>query len=326
MLAGQKAMANDASNNELYKALMQEQLKAQQQSAMQKQAFNLKQQGQDADVAKLQAMVDSGLVPEGSGAKIGDVSFQKGFNPLAATSLNQRNVNQAQRAVNSDHILTQYVQRADGAKKILALMEAAEKGDFKSNQALLGQLNAEISRLETGSQSPGLHSAEKTEMLDSAAHLHNVLDTLSGNVTGVDLTQKFAQARGMVKDLGSSYHQGIDARLNSLKAGSLPEQMPVYDAKRQEILSHYGDFAPDKLAAERQSRQQMRAQTPTQSSGGIVESALGGLKRLLGSPGDPPAQAGNFSGVLTPPKQVRQKSSGKLFNVGPDGDMTEVQE
>lgn len=154
--------------------------------------------------------------------------------------LQASNEKAAQQSVNKDTILSTYSQRADGAKKILNLMTAAEKGDFKSNQAMLGQLNAEISRLETGSQSPGLNAAEKTEMQDSAAKFHDVLDTLTGNVTGVDLSQKFAQAKGMVKDLGNSYLDQINNRHDFLKAAALPGTEHIFDAKKAQHEKAYG--------------------------------------------------------------------------------------
>jgi hypothetical protein len=146
--------------------------------------------------------------------------------------------------LNKDPILTPYITRADGAKKILNLMDAAQRGEFKSNKALLGQLNAEIARLETGSQSPGLGAGEKTEMNDSAAALHDYLDTLTGKVTGVDLGEKFQQARGMVHDLGSSYLDQINNRMDYLKSHALPGQGDTYDASKDQFQKSYAAFAP----------------------------------------------------------------------------------
>lgn len=150
-----------------------------------------------------------------------------------------KNSNAAQGTVNHDKILGTYIPRIDGAAKILGLIDSSEHGDVKSNQALLGQLNAEISRLETGSQSPGLHASEKTEMESAAAKLHNVLDTLTGNVTGVDLSHKFAQARSMVKELGGSYYRQIGDRMDFLEAGALPDQQDVFKAKRNQLQHQF---------------------------------------------------------------------------------------
>lgn len=147
----------------------------------------------------------------------------------------------AQRTMNNDTILKTYTQRADGASKILNLMDAAQNGDVKSNQAMLGQLNAEIGRLETGSQNPGLGQSEKTEMQDAAAKYHNILDTITGDVTGVDLSQKFNQARAMVKDLGGSYVGAINDRADFLSSGATDNQQDTFDAKKQSIQEKYGN-------------------------------------------------------------------------------------
>lgn len=189
--------------------------------------------------------------------------------------MNNQNAIKAQQTANSDPVLKTYVQRADGAQKILNLMDAAEKGDVKSNQALLGQLNAEISRLETGSQSPGLGSAEKTEMNDAAAKYHDLLDTLSGNVTGVDLSKKFAQARAMVKDLGGSYMNQIDNRMGYLKAGAQDDQLPIFDAKHKQIQYAYKGLIPQSKPQGSQSAQSDSGQSGDKGYSVIPEANAG---------------------------------------------------
>lgn len=228
-------------------------------------------------------------------------------------------------------------------------MDAAEKGDFKANDAMLGQLNAEIARLETGSQSPGLHASEKTEMTDAAAQMAKVRDYVTGNVTGVDLHEKFKQAKGMVSDLGGSYYNQIDNRMKYMKAGALPEQAPIFEAKHAQILSPYKSFSPDTLAAQRTQMSQANAQAPQP---GLIQKAGSMLSRFIGggltpnSPAQPPMQiprpadsgpvypkppitagSANFSGIVPQAqKRVRHKGTGQLFDVAPNGDMTEVSE
>lgn len=164
---------------------------------------------------------------------------------IAQQGQNSRASLAAQRTVNNDKILNTYIPRLDGAQKIMNLISAGERGEFKTNGALLGQLNAEIARLETGSQSPGLHASEKTEMLSLAAKLHGLADAATGNVSSVDLKNQFAQARGMVGDLGASYRDQIDKRMNTLKAGSnLPGQKEVFDEKHQDMMNNYKAFEP----------------------------------------------------------------------------------
>lgn len=166
-------------------------------------------------------------------------------NIMANNRMENMNSNAAQRTVNNDRILNTYIPRIDGAQKILNLIDAGERGEFATNKALLGQLNAEIARLETGAQSPGLNASEKTEMNSSAATLHDLVDTITGGVTGVDLSNKFAQARGMVKDLGKSYYNQIGDRLNNLKSGSQDGQEPIYESKLASLQNSYKQFGPE---------------------------------------------------------------------------------
>lgn len=156
--------------------------------------------------------------------------------------LDSREKQSAERFYNNDSLVKTYTQRIDGASKILNLIDAAEnsKDGIKSNGAILGQLNAEISRLETGSQSPGLAASEKTEMQDAAAKYHNILDTLSGGVTGVDLKAKFGQAKGMVKDLGQSYVSQMNDRADFLGSGGTDNQQSIFAAKRDSLNRIYG--------------------------------------------------------------------------------------
>lgn len=145
--------------------------------------------------------------------------------------MNQTAGIQAQRMVNTNPILNTYQQRVDGANKILNLMNAADDGKVASTQAMLGQLNAEIARLETGSQSPGLGSSEKTEMQSYGAQLSAIADRFTGAQSPVDLHNAFAQARGMVSDLRDSYTKAQASQMQRLKAGALPNQQSTFGAK-----------------------------------------------------------------------------------------------
>ena len=180
--------------------------------------------------------------------------------------MGNRNNTQAQQSLNKDPLLSQYIPRIDGAAKILDLISAGEQGQFKTNKALLGQLNAEIGRLETGSNSPGLSASEKTEMNDAAASLKDLYDTVTGGVTGVDLSQKFAQARGMINDLGNSYANQINNRLAYLQAGALPDQQSVFNSKANQIRYAYGNKFPGGFQSNDQGAQAQPAPAQGQSA------------------------------------------------------------
>lgn len=236
-----------------------------------------------------QVMEKNPLIKEAFANSIAGQKLQAMAGMFAGRIKNQ-NDQKAQATVNGDKTVNTYVPRIDGAQKILNLMDGAERGDFKSNQAMLGQLNAEISRLETGSQAPGLHASEKTEMEDAAAKLHNVMDTISGDVTGVDLHKKFEQARGMVKDLGRSYYNQVNKRIDFLKAGASPEQAPIYENKRGEFQRNYGPSFGD----ESQSRNGSDGKFNDRDRAAMQE-----IKQILADPNaSPEAKAKANHGLL----------------------------
>ncbi len=158
-----------------------------------------------------------------------------GGNPMA----NARLVISAQSHWDNNPILKQYIPRLDGAIKTQDLIDGAERGDFKSNQAMLGQLNAEIARLETGSQSPGLHASEKTEMESLSSQLGAIRDKVTSGVNAVDLGPQFNQARGMVRNLQNSYLSQIRAKQSEIMAGAADVQAPIFASKKQAFEDNY---------------------------------------------------------------------------------------
>lgn len=195
-------------------------------------------QKRKADLSKT-ILEGVGKLKSGSTTDMSQLASMMGLNLGMGANQNSREQLAAQRTMNNDPILKTYVPRLDGAMKILNLMQGARDGGFKSTAPVLAQLNAEIARLETGSQSPGLAASEKTEMGDTAAKYQNIVDTLSGDVTGVDMEKKFQQAEGMVKDLGRSYQGHIHDRTEFLKAGALPSQEDTFGAKQKQLESAY---------------------------------------------------------------------------------------
>lgn len=146
---------------------------------------------------------------------------------------------EARGSVNNDPSLKQYIPRLEGAAKIGELIHAAKTGKVVSNQALLGQVNAEIARLETGSQSPGLGQSEKTELQDAAAEFGALKDRIIGKPTDAVHPEVLDAAGKLVTELSGSYTKGIDSRFGTLKAGATPEQRAIMDAKHQDLKKTY---------------------------------------------------------------------------------------
>lgn len=138
-----------------------------------------------------------------------------------------------------DSILKMYSQRLEGAAKINELIQSAQSGKVVSNSALLGQLNAEVGRLETGSQNPGLGQGEKTELLDKKAHLQSIIDSWTGNPTDAVDPKVLQTTAKMVNELSGSYKRGIDSRTAYLKAGMNPKQQGIIDQKQKAMQDTY---------------------------------------------------------------------------------------
>ncbi len=136
-------------------------------------------------------------------------------------------------------MLKQYGPRLEGAAKIGELIQAAKSGKVVSNQALLGQVNAEIARLETGSQSPGLGQSEKTELQDRKAQLQSYVDSFTGNPSDAVDPRVLDTGGKLVTELSGSYMKGIDSRMAGLKAGMTPHQQAILDEKHNSLKSTY---------------------------------------------------------------------------------------
>lgn len=193
------------------------------------------------------------LAKELNATKLGTSAAQTGFQgkrlEIMDKRLNQQIQKEARGTVNTDPMLKLYTPRLEGAAKIGELINAAETGKVVSNRALLGQLNAEVSRLETGSQSPGLNAAEKTELQDLKANF-----VASLNSAGIDLNlnnhskdeldsavdpRNINTIKHQVGELSGSYMKGIDSRMEFLKAGMTPEQRQIATEKHQSLIKTY---------------------------------------------------------------------------------------
>lgn len=149
---------------------------------------------------------------------------------------------EARSTVNNDSILKLYAPRLEGAAKIGELVNNGLSNDpnkVVTNKAFLGQLNNEITRLETGTQSPGLGQAEKTELLDRKADVQALYDSITGNPEDSVRPEVLQAGQKLVRELTGSYMKGIDSRLEFLKAGMKPEQQAIVDEKHKSLIDTY---------------------------------------------------------------------------------------
>jgi hypothetical protein len=146
---------------------------------------------------------------------------------------------EARGTVNNDPILKTFTPRLEGAAKIGELIQGAREGKVVNNQALLGQLNAEIARLETGSQSPGLGQSEKTELESAKAQLGALRDRVTGKPSDSVSPEILDTAGKMVNELSGSYMKGIDSRMIFLGEGMTPEQKSIVADKHKSLKDTY---------------------------------------------------------------------------------------
>jgi len=209
----------------------------------------LQQMGYDAsrmtkrDVATLAAagkLAGVEATQQGTQARIAQTAATQGARIDQANQRISNNLDkEARGTVNNDPMLKIYGPRLEGAAKIGELIQSAREGKVVSNQALLGQINAEVARLETGSQSPGLGQGEKTEINDNLAQLHAMADAVTGNPTDAVRPEILNTQDKMVKELSGSYMRGVDSRMDFLRSGMKPQQQNIVDQKHESIKSTY---------------------------------------------------------------------------------------
>lgn len=192
--------------------------------------------------------------------------------------LNFQSDKEARSTANNDPMLKQYMPRLEGAAKIGELIDAAQTGKVVSNQALLGQTNAEIARLETGSQSPGLGASEKTELQDKKAQLQAWVDSFSGDPQAAVDPRVLDTGKKLVTELSGSYQRGIDSRMEYLKGGASDSQKNIYDSKRKALIDTYAPRLGGQWNGQPQSPSMLGGAQPQQAPsmlGGAAQQGAG---------------------------------------------------
>lgn len=185
---------------------------------------------------------------------------------------------------NNDSFLKVLIPRLEGAAKIKELIGAANSGKVVSNQALLGQVNSELARLETGSQAPGLGQAEKTELEDKKAKFQAIIDSFKGGEPEAAVDPEILNTVAkQVDELANSYKTAIDSRNRFLKAGMSERQKGIIDSKSSQIQEDYG---PRLNGWEGASGGKGLIQDPA-SGGPKVGDVEDGHQFLGGNPADP---------------------------------------
>jgi hypothetical protein len=168
-------------------------------------------------------------------------------NPINARVQSQQKM-QAQTAVNKDTLMNAYKQRLDGAARVNDLLQAADSGKVVTNAAFLGQLNAEIARLETGSQAPGLGASEKTELKSAQSQFEGLKERITGNPTDSVSPGFIKQVHGTMDSMIDSYQQSVNDRYATIASGLTEVQKPIVKDKWNQDVQNYtkrfGRWAP----------------------------------------------------------------------------------
>ncbi len=149
--------------------------------------------------------------------------------------------------VNKDTTLTNFDQRAVGARRLNVLINNAlnEKDPAKriaKTKQLMGAVAAEESALVTGKNNFSEGSTERAAYDNAAAQAGTLRDNINslftkdGTVTDVQaLTAQLKNAKVQANEMGKSYISEINGRLDTITSeeGSLPAQMDVYRGKRK---------------------------------------------------------------------------------------------
>lgn len=190
---------------------------------------------QSNETAIIKALIAKGIAPQAAASVAGQSPEQMQQtmaqnSPFMARVQSQQTM-AAQQAINKDTLMNAYKQRLDGASRVNDLINDAEAGNIKTNGPLLGQLNAEIARLETGSQSPGLTASEKTEYTSAATDFSRLKDKITGKPSDAISPEIIKQIKGTMNSMTDSYMRSIDDRYGTLSSGLTPVQQPVVKAK-----------------------------------------------------------------------------------------------
>lgn len=202
------------------------------------------------------------------------IELMKNKNENFQSGLNYKQDKEARTTMNNDAMMKVYVPRLEGAAKINELIESAKSGKVVSNQALLGQLNAEIARLETGSQSPGLHASEKTELNSRKAQFQALVDSFTGDPKASVDPRILNTAQKMVNELKDSYTRGIDSRVEYLKSGLNENQKGIVDEKHKSIKNTYAPRFGGKWGDEQVGEPSQGGQKGLVNNGPLSEDAF----------------------------------------------------
>lgn len=206
---------------------------------------------QSNETAIIKALIAKGIAPKQAEAMTGQSQEQmqqtmQQNSPFMARVQSQQTM-AAQQAVNKDTLMNAYKQRLDGASRVNDLINDAKAGNIKTNGPLLGQLNAEIARLETGSQSPGLTASEKTEYTSAATDFSRLKDKITGKPSDAISPEIIKQISGTMNSMTDSYMRSIDDRYGTISSGLTPVQAPVVKAKweqdKQAYAKRFGHWA-----------------------------------------------------------------------------------
>ena len=148
---------------------------------------------------------------------------------------------------------TSFVPRLEGATRIRSIFNDIQSGKIKSNEAAKSLIVAEMQRLETGASNPAYEGQVQKEMGTKAQQLGEFLQSWSGAPKDTVPPKVLKQLEEMTKSFTTDYQKAADSSFDVLKAGALPSQLPVIQAKHDALKQTYkkrlGGWYDDKKEA-----------------------------------------------------------------------------
>jgi hypothetical protein len=328
MAANQKAMANDAANSDLYKALMQEKLKGEHAKAQQKMAFDLGQQGDQAKLARdmdtMQKLKDMGF--GGRSIKAGEISVAEP-DALRGLQLQQAQENKRDAMVEK---LSKREEPASSALSSAKQLEDLTNGDGKGG--VLSNPSAQfksMGKFWSGIHSPAIIGLAETvgllpkgaqeERAAFQAYLNDYAHKKYGARVTPEQMEREAIAHGFVGGGDPSLTAkavrqrtgDIVTERNAAVAGYSPDVQKKYGEQYQNPLSGvsvFNDPGVAAVAATKHGAGNTVAEAPQNPSGG--------LKQIIGGSTPPAVTAGvhHMAG-----KTVKNKVTGQMGTIDAQG-------
>lgn len=343
-LSAKKNMANDQSRSELFKALMQskaqqqlQETHGQQQSDLSaqnaRQSDQLDQSKVDRDFSTLGRLKDAGY--GNRSMKAGELSVQEP-DPYRAQAARDKRQN------TNDAMVEKLSKREEKGATALNSAKQLDELTDDGHGGILTNPNAKFKSM--GPIASGIHSpmligfAEKFGLLpkgsqEERAAFQAYLNDYAHKKYGARVTPEQMERESVAHGFVSGGDPGLTAKAVRQRTGDLvTEHNAVVGGYNPDVQAEYNSRFQSPLAGTPVYNDPAKNAALARQGGGQPQQAPTGLAKFLGPGKSQPVvqpsatPQGSVNAAPQASKRIRQKSTGKMFDVSPDGSMTEVAE